>query len=84
MHFKSLRKNIVAINTYICSFVSIFQEATKRKVTEEEEKFIEEITDFNNEYEITKKRELLMKENVKIQISDLENEANILKMGMNT
>ncbi|XP_059889536.1 coiled-coil domain-containing protein 172 isoform X2 [Delphinus delphis] len=57
-------------------------EATKRKVTEEEEKFIKEITDFNNEYEITKKRELLMKENVKIQISDLENEANILKMEM--
>lgn len=84
MHFKSLRKNIVATNTYIFSFVSIFQEATKRKVTEEEEKFIKEITDFNNEYEITKKRELLMKENVKIQISDLENKANILKMGMNT
>lgn len=83
MHFKSLRKNIVAINTYICSFVSVFQEDTKRKVTEEEDKFIKEITDFNNEYEITKKRELLMKENVKIQISDLENEANILKMGMN-
>ncbi|KAB1271586.1 Coiled-coil domain-containing protein 172, partial [Camelus dromedarius] len=54
-------------------------EATKRKVTEEEEKFIKEITDFNNEYEITKKREHLMKENVKIEISDLENQANILK-----
>lgn len=38
--------------------------------------------DFNNEYEITKKRELLMKENVKIEISDLENQANILKKGM--
>ncbi|KAF4019273.1 hypothetical protein G4228_011066 [Cervus hanglu yarkandensis] len=57
-------------------------EATKRRVTEEEEKFIKEITDFNNEYELTKKRELLMKENVKIQISDLENQANILKMEM--
>nr|XP_020752806.1 coiled-coil domain-containing protein 172 isoform X4 [Odocoileus virginianus texanus] len=56
-------------------------EATKRRVTEEEEKFIKEITDFNNEYELTKKRELLMKQNVKIQISDLENQANILKMG---
>ena len=52
--------------------------------SEEEEKFIKEITDFNNEYELTKKRELLMKENVKIQISDLENQANILKMGMKT
>nr|XP_044606199.1 coiled-coil domain-containing protein 172 isoform X2 [Equus asinus] len=54
-------------------------EATKKKVTEEKEKFIKEITDFNNEYEITKKRELLMKENVKIEISDLEKQANILK-----
>ncbi|MBZ3876521.1 Coiled-coil domain-containing protein 172 [Sciurus carolinensis] len=58
------------------------KESTKKRVTEEEEKFIKEITDFNNEYEITKKRELLMKENVKIEISDLENQANILKWGM--
>uniref|UniRef100_A0A8C3YPD5 Coiled-coil domain-containing protein 172 n=1 Tax=Catagonus wagneri TaxID=51154 RepID=A0A8C3YPD5_9CETA len=57
-------------------------EATKRKVTEEEEKFIKEITDFNNEYDITKKRELLIKENVKIEISDLESQANILKREM--
>ncbi|XP_020038015.1 coiled-coil domain-containing protein 172 [Castor canadensis] len=54
-------------------------EATIKKVTEEEEKFIKEITDFNNEYEITKKRELRMKENVKVEISGLENQANILK-----
>ncbi|XP_044096533.1 coiled-coil domain-containing protein 172 [Neovison vison] len=53
--------------------------ATKKKVTEEEEKFIKEIADFNNEYEVTKKRKLLMKENVKIEISALENQANILK-----
>ncbi|KAM8783863.1 coiled-coil domain-containing protein 172 [Rhynchonycteris naso] len=57
-------------------------EAIKKKVTEEEEKFIKEITDFNNEYEITKKRKLLMKENVKIAISDLENQANVLKREM--
>lgn len=53
-------------------------------MTEEEEKFIKEITDFNNKYEITKKREILMKKNMKIEISDLENQANILKKGMNT
>lgn len=82
MHFKSQNENIFAINSCIWSFVSAFQEATKKKVMEEEEKFIKEITDFNNEYEITKKRELLMKENVKIEISDLENQANILKKGM--
>ncbi|KAF6107861.1 coiled-coil domain containing 172 [Phyllostomus discolor] len=58
------------------------KEATKEKMMKEEEKFIKEITDFNNEYEITKKRELLMKENVKVEISDLENQANILKREM--
>lgn len=63
-------------------FISVIQEATIKKVTEEEEKFIKEITDFNNEYEITKKRELRMKENVKVEISGLENQANILKRGM--
>nr|XP_051680150.1 coiled-coil domain-containing protein 172 isoform X5 [Oryctolagus cuniculus] len=56
-------------------------ESTKKAVTEEEDKFLKEITDFNNEYEITKKRELLMKENVRIEISVLENQANILKRG---
>nr|XP_035952174.1 coiled-coil domain-containing protein 172 isoform X2 [Halichoerus grypus] len=56
--------------------------ATKKRVREEEEKFIKEITHFNNEYEVTKKRKLLIKENVKIEISDLENQANILKREM--
>ncbi|XP_055098745.1 coiled-coil domain-containing protein 172 isoform X3 [Symphalangus syndactylus] len=58
------------------------KEAIKKQMIEEEDKFIKEITDFNNEYEITKKRELLMKENVKIEISDLEKQANILKSEM--
>ncbi|XP_058291736.1 coiled-coil domain-containing protein 172 isoform X3 [Hylobates moloch] len=58
------------------------KEAIKKQMIEEEDKFLKEITDFNNEYEITKKRELLMKENVKIEISDLENQANILKSEM--
>ncbi|XP_062071176.1 coiled-coil domain-containing protein 172 [Lepus europaeus] len=57
-------------------------ESTKKKVTEEEDKFLKEITDFNNEYEITKKRDLLMKENIRIEISVLENQANILKREM--
>lgn len=82
LHFKSENKNTIAINACIISFFSAFQEATKKKMMEEEEKFIEEIADFNNEYEITKSRELLVKENVKIEISDLENQANILKEGM--
>ncbi|XP_012578991.1 PREDICTED: coiled-coil domain-containing protein 172 [Condylura cristata] len=57
-------------------------DSTKKKITEEEEKFTKEITDFNKEYEIIKKREFLMKENVKIEISDLEIQANILKSEM--
>ncbi|KAL6089719.1 hypothetical protein STEG23_029711, partial [Scotinomys teguina] len=54
-------------------------EATKKKATEEEDKFIKEITDFNDEYEITKKRDLLMKENIKMEIADLEKQANVLR-----
>lgn len=59
------------------------KENITKNITEEKEKFMKEIEDFNNEYEITRKRELSMKENVKIEMSDLENQANILKMGMN-
>ncbi|XP_059111965.1 coiled-coil domain-containing protein 172 isoform X1 [Peromyscus eremicus] len=54
-------------------------EATKKKATKEEEKFIKEITDFNDEYEITKKRDILMKENIKMEIADLEKQANVLR-----
>ncbi|XP_037061660.1 coiled-coil domain-containing protein 172 isoform X2 [Peromyscus leucopus] len=55
------------------------KEATKKKATEEEEKFIKEITDFNDEYEITKKRDILMKENIKMETADLEKQANVLR-----
>ncbi|CAO2585945.1 Coiled-coil domain-containing protein 172 [Lemmus lemmus] len=54
-------------------------EATKKKTTEEEEKFIKEITDFNDEYEITKKKDILMRENIKMEIADLEKQANVLR-----
>ncbi|EGW05867.1 UPF0628 protein C10orf96-like [Cricetulus griseus] len=54
-------------------------EDTKKKVTEEEEKFIKEITDFNDEYEITKKRDIVRQENIKKEISDLEKQANVLR-----
>ncbi|XP_040847713.1 coiled-coil domain-containing protein 172 [Ochotona curzoniae] len=57
-------------------------ETTKKKATHEEEKFLKEITDFNNEYDITRKREFLMKENVRIEISVLENQADTLKREM--
>ncbi|XP_051002927.1 coiled-coil domain-containing protein 172 [Acomys russatus] len=54
-------------------------EATKKKATEEEEKFIKEITDFNDNYELIKKRDILMNEDIKMEIADLENQANVLR-----
>ncbi|XP_067393354.1 coiled-coil domain-containing protein 172 [Emydura macquarii macquarii] len=54
----------------------------KRKMTEEEDNFIKEITDFNNEYGLTCNRELLIKQKAKTEICDLENKANILKNEM--
>lgn len=68
----------------IWSLISASQEATKKKATEEEEKFIKEITDFNDEYEITKKRDILMKENIKMETADLEKQANVLRGGTDT
>ncbi|NXY45422.1 CC172 protein, partial [Ceuthmochares aereus] len=55
---------------------------TKKKVTEEQDNFIREVTDFNNEYGLTSNRELLIKKKVKTEISDLENEAALLKNEM--
>ncbi|XP_031246701.1 coiled-coil domain-containing protein 172 isoform X3 [Mastomys coucha] len=54
-------------------------EAIKKKTTEEEERFIKEITDFNDNYEITKKRDTLLKENIKMEIADLDNQADVLR-----
>ncbi|XP_074088006.1 coiled-coil domain-containing protein 172 isoform X3 [Macrotis lagotis] len=55
------------------------KEIMKKKIKEEEERFTKEITDFNNEYGLINKRELLIKEKVKIEISDLEKQENSLK-----
>ncbi|XP_038614270.1 coiled-coil domain-containing protein 172 isoform X2 [Tachyglossus aculeatus] len=54
-------------------------EATKKKIKEEEQKFIKDITNFNNEYGLKNKRELLIKERIKAEISDLERQAFSLK-----
>ncbi|XP_004647603.1 coiled-coil domain-containing protein 172 [Octodon degus] len=78
VHDNALEKQYSEITNQRNMLLQTF-ETIKKKVIEEEEKFIKEITDFNNEYDITKKRELLMKENVKIEMFDLENQANILK-----
>ncbi|NXT29830.1 CC172 protein, partial [Syrrhaptes paradoxus] len=51
----------------------------KRKMSEEEENFTREVTEFNNEYGLTSNRDLLIKKKVKTEINDLENEAALLK-----
>ncbi|XP_063124922.1 coiled-coil domain-containing protein 172 isoform X4 [Rattus norvegicus] len=55
------------------------KEAIKKKTTEQEERFIKEITDFNDNYEITKKRDALMEEDIKLEMADLENQAEALR-----
>ncbi|EDL01800.1 RIKEN cDNA 1700011F14, isoform CRA_b, partial [Mus musculus] len=57
-------------------------EAIKNKTTEEEERFIKEITDFNDNYEITKKRDTLMKENIEMEMADLDSQADVLRREM--
>ncbi|NXC95685.1 CC172 protein, partial [Certhia familiaris] len=54
----------------------------KKKITEEEDNFIREVTEFNNEYGLTSNRDLLIKKKVKTEINDLENEAALLKNEM--
>uniref|UniRef100_A0A8C8SD86 Coiled-coil domain-containing protein 172 n=1 Tax=Pelusios castaneus TaxID=367368 RepID=A0A8C8SD86_9SAUR len=61
---------------------NLLQRDTKMKMTEEEDNFIKEITDFNNEYGLTCNRERLIKKKAKTEICDLENKANILKNEM--
>uniref|UniRef100_A0A8C0FQJ1 Coiled-coil domain-containing protein 172 n=1 Tax=Bubo bubo TaxID=30461 RepID=A0A8C0FQJ1_BUBBB len=52
------------------------------KMTEEEDNFTGEVTEFNNEYGLTSNRNLLIKKKVKTEINDLENEAALLKNEM--
>ncbi|XP_061490366.1 coiled-coil domain-containing protein 172 [Rhineura floridana] len=52
---------------------------TKRKIATEDEKFLKEITDFNNEYGLTAKREFLIKKRVKAEICELEEKENVLR-----
>lgn len=50
-------------------------------MTEEEDSFTREVTEFNNEYGLTSNRDLMIKKKVKTEINDLENEAALLKNG---
>jgi len=50
-------------------------------MTEEEDNFTREVTEFNDEYGLTSNRDLVIKKKVKTEINDLENEAALLKNG---
>ncbi|KFZ53636.1 Coiled-coil domain-containing protein 172, partial [Podiceps cristatus] len=77
----SLEKQKVELTNQKSSLLKIFVYA-KRKMTEEEDNFTREVTDFNNEYGLTSNRDLLIKKKVKTEINDLENEAALLKNEM--
>ncbi|EOA99555.1 UPF0628 protein C10orf96, partial [Anas platyrhynchos] len=54
----------------------------KRKMTEEEDNFAREITEFNNEYGLTSNRDLQIKKRAKTEINYVRNEAALLKNEM--
>ncbi|KFP43973.1 Coiled-coil domain-containing protein 172, partial [Chlamydotis macqueenii] len=74
----SLEKQKAELINQKSSLLKIFVNA-KRKMTEEEDNFTKEVTEFNSEYGLTSNRDLLIKKKVKIEINDLENEAALLK-----
>ncbi|KAM9134286.1 coiled-coil domain-containing protein 172 [Pangshura tecta] len=76
-----LEKKKVELMNQRSIFLKIFSD-TKRKMIEEEENFIKEITDFNNEYGLICNRELLIRKKAKTEICDLETKENILKNEM--
>ncbi|XP_062436371.1 coiled-coil domain-containing protein 172 [Rhea pennata] len=77
----SLEKQKVELINQKSTLLKIFTDA-KKKMTEEEDNFIREVTEFNNEYGLTSNRDLLIKKKVKTEINDLENEATLLKSEM--
>ncbi|XP_044518521.1 coiled-coil domain-containing protein 172 [Gracilinanus agilis] len=83
IHENGLEKQYAEIKNERTRLLQTF-ETMKKKIKEEEERFIKEITGFNNEYGLINKRELLIKEKVKLEISDLEKQENILKSEMKT
>ncbi|NXK84631.1 CC172 protein, partial [Amazona guildingii] len=78
---ESLEKQKAELINQKSSLLKIFVYA-KRKMTEEEDNFTREVTEFNNEYGLTSNRDLMIKKKVKTEINDLENEAALLKNEM--
>ncbi|NXI38644.1 CC172 protein, partial [Galbula dea] len=77
----SLEKQKAQLINQKSSLLKIFVYA-KRKMTEEEDKFTREVTEFNNDYGLTSNRDLLIKKKVKTELNDVENEAALLKNEM--
>ncbi|NXF00727.1 CC172 protein, partial [Smithornis capensis] len=75
---ESLEKQKAELINQKSSLLKILRDA-KRKITEEEDNFIREVTEFNNEYGLTSNRDLLIKKKAKTEINDLENEAALLR-----
>ncbi|NWH21118.1 CC172 protein, partial [Grus americana] len=80
-HEDSLEKQKAELINQKSSRLKIFVYA-QRKLSEEEDNFTREVTEFNNEYGLTSNRDLLIKKKVKTEINDLENEATLLKNEM--
>ncbi|XP_042312137.1 coiled-coil domain-containing protein 172 [Sceloporus undulatus] len=51
----------------------------KRKNATEDDKFLKELTDFNNEYALTSNREILIKKRIQAEICELEEKENVLR-----
>ncbi|KFQ06327.1 Coiled-coil domain-containing protein 172, partial [Leptosomus discolor] len=77
----SLEKQKAELINQKGSLLKIFVYA-KRKMSEEEDSFTREVTEFNNEYGLTSNRALLIKKKVKTELNVLENEAAVLKNEM--
>ncbi|NXG70397.1 CC172 protein, partial [Baryphthengus martii] len=80
-HEDSLEKQKTELINQKSSLLKIFVYA-KRKMTEEEDNFTRDVTEFNNEYGLTSNRDLMIKKKVKTELNDLENEATLLKNEM--
>ncbi|XP_053166929.1 coiled-coil domain-containing protein 172 isoform X3 [Hemicordylus capensis] len=75
---ENLEKQKAELQNQKSTLLEMFMD-TKKKMAIEENKFLKEITDFNNEYGLTSNRELLIKKRVKAEICELEEKENVLR-----
>ncbi|XP_053548966.1 coiled-coil domain-containing protein 172 [Bombina bombina] len=63
------------------NLLSVLQNISK-EMTDEEEQFMKEVIDFNTSYGLTSNREMLIKEQVRMEMEQLENEEGALRKEM--